>query len=574
MVILGSQLRDAIRSGANHLTRYKTEVNDLNIFPVPDGDTGTNMSMTMDAGAQALASFGPEFGAGAVAAAVTSAMLRGARGNSGVILSLLFRGFSKGLADQQTMSGKQMVESLEIGVGEAYQAVMNPTEGTMLTVARVAAERGREALNMDDNPITVWEAVCQGAYDALETTPELLPVLKRAGVVDAGGKGLCLIFEGMMSVFKNGIILEAGVSGEEAAAFRVHQEAEIDAFFRNAAAEFDQEIHFTYCTECIVGWTSGEAREVIPLRRYLEGIGDSVVVAADAQIIKIHVHTETPGLALHEAQQYGELLMVKVDNMKEQHRKAAEENEARKEGQEAQRQEAQPQETKPVRPAPQEPVEDIGFVSVAAGEGLKQLFLDLGCSVVVSGGQTMNPSTQDLMAAVLATPARTVYILPNNKNILLAAEQTVPLVKDREVVVIPTRTIPQGLSAMLEYDPAREDNREEMMQAAAGVQSGLVTFAARDSEFDGHSIRKGQILGMENGKLTHVEKDPVTACMKVVRALMNKNTDFITLIYGNGMTKEEAEAAKALIAAKTRFSAEINLVEGNQPLYYFIISVE
>ena len=562
-MILGSQLKNAIISGSNNIAKHKKQVNDMNIFPVPDGDTGTNMSMTIGAAASELPAFDDDAPAGAVAKKAASLMLRGARGNSGVILSLLFRGISKGLEGKDEASAQDLVDALDIGVDEAYKAVMKPTEGTMLTVARVAAERAREALeNGSDDPVAVWDAACIGAAEALEQTPELLPVLKRAGVVDAGGQGVLLIFEGMLSVFRGGIIIEAGLSEEEKA-------QETAEFFRNVAAEFDSEINFTYCTEFVVGRDPEIQKDPLDLRLFLETIGDCVVVVDDDEIIKTHVHTENPGDALQAALQYGQLLTVKIENMKEQHRKAAEENQAQKAAQPAAQEEKKALE-------PQAPTEELGFISVAAGDGLKSLFTDLGCANVVSGGQTMNPSTEDILEAVLATPAKKVFVLPNNKNIILAAEQTIPLATDREVIVLPTRTIPQGLSAMLAFDPdaSAEENKEAMMEAAGNVDTGLVTFAARDSEFDGHNIRHGDILGLKNGKLEYIEKDPVSACVRVARSFTNKHTSFITLIYGEGITQEQAEEAKHILSGKISSDVEITLVEGGQPVYYFIISVE
>ena len=562
-MISGSQLKNAILSGSNNIAKYKKQINELNIFPVPDGDTGTNMSMTIGAAAQALQKEEDTLPAGQMAKKAASSMLRGARGNSGVILSLLFRGISKGLEEKEEISGEDLVAALELGVEEAYKAVMKPTEGTILTVARVASERAREALELGSDPVQVWDAACMGAQDALEETPELLPVLKKAGVVDAGGQGLCLIFEGMLSVFRSGIVLEAGLSEEEKA-------QETAEFFRNVAAEFDSEITFTYCTEFVVGRDPDVQKDPLDLRLFLETIGDCVVVVDDEEIIKVHVHTESPGDALQTGLQYGQLLTVKVENMKEQHRKAAEENQAQKA---AAVEEPQPQKTALER---QEPTEEMGFISVAAGEGLKSLFMDLGCANVVSGGQTMNPSTEDLLEAILATPAKKVFVLPNNKNILMAAEQTVPLATDREVIVIPTRTIPQGLSAMLAFDPDAdlEQNREAMLEAAGNVDTGLVTFAARDSEFGGHTIHQGDILGLKNGKLDYIEKDPVTACVRVTRSLSSKHTSFITLIYGEGVTQEQAEEAKRRLEDRLHADVEITLVDGGQPVYYFIISVE
>ncbi len=562
-VILGSQLKNAILSGSNNISKYKKQVNELNIFPVPDGDTGTNMSMTIGAAAEEMKGLDDSSTAAQVAKKAASSMLRGARGNSGVILSLLFRGISKGLEGREEISAEDLVAALELGVEEAYKAVMKPTEGTILTVARVAAERGREALEMGSDPVQVWDAVCMGAADALEDTPNLLPVLKKAGVVDAGGQGLCLIFEGMLSVFRSGIVLECGLSEEEKA-------QETAEFFRNVAAEFDSEINFTYCTEFIVGRDPEIQKDPLELRLFLETIGDCVVVVDDEEIIKTHVHTENPGDALQAALQYGQLLTVKIENMKEQHRKAAEANEARKA---AAAEKPQPEKA---RLEPQEPTEEMGFISVAAGDGLKGLFMDLGCANVVSGGQTMNPSTEDLLEAVLATPAKKVFILPNNKNIIMAAEQTIPLCTDREVIVIPTRTIPQGLSAMLAFDPDSDaqTNQEAMLEAVGNVDTGLVTFAARDSEYGGHTIRHGDILGLKNGKLEYIEKDPVAACVRVTRSFATKHTSFITLIYGEGITQEQAEEAKRTLENKLHSDVEITLVDGGQPVYYFIISVE
>ncbi len=567
-VIQGIQFRDAIISASNNIAKYKKQVNELNIFPVPDGDTGSNMSMTIGAAAEEMQKLPDNVSAGEAAKRAASAMLRGARGNSGVILSLLFRGIGKGLEGVEEASAERLVSSLEMGVEAAYKAVMRPTEGTMLTVARVAAEHGREALGADGaaEPLAVWDAICTGAAEALEQTPELLPVLKRAGVIDAGGQGLCLILEGMYAVFSGSGIIESTLTEEE----RAEETAE---FFRNVAAEFDSVINFTYCTEFIVGRDPEVTQDPLELRLFLETIGDCVVVVDDEEIIKTHVHTEDPGLALQKALEYGQLLTVKIENMKEQHRKAAEENEARKA--EA-AQSAQPEAEPDQEPTVAEPTNAAGFVAVAAGEGLQGLFRDLGCDVVVSGGQTMNPSTADILAAVLATPAKRVYVLPNNKNIIMAAEQAIPLVTDRELVVIPTKTIPQGISAMLAFDADNdhEANQQAMLDAAGGVDTGLVTFAARDSEYDGSTIHQGDVLGLTNGKMQYIEKDPVAACVKVTRSFVNKRTSFITLIYGEGITAEQAEAARAALAKKISDDIEITVVEGGQPVYYFIISVE
>ena len=554
-------LKNAIISGANNISKNKSKIDDLNIFPVPDGDTGTNMSMTINAAAEMLEGLECD-DVSTVAQKVASSMLRGARGNSGVILSLIFRGFSIGLKDKENADGKDLVEALGKGVEAAYKAVMKPTEGTILTVARMAFEAGSELVATENDAVTVWETITAAANEALELTPELLPVLKKANVVDAGGKGLCTIFEGMLSVFRDGEIIEF----KKAAA----GESEEEDYFRSAAAQFDDDITYTYCTEFIVGRDPDILTEADELRTFLQSIGDCVVVVDDEEIIKVHVHTENPGNALQAGLEYGQLLTVKVENMKEQHRKAAEAEKA------AKQKEDKSNESK--EPVIAEPTEEIGFVAVAAGEGLVELFKDCGCANVVSGGQSMNPSTQYILSAVLATPAKKVVVLPNNKNIIMAAEQAAPLVEDRTVIVLPTKTIPQGLSALLAFNPdADVDTALEMMQEAfSNVQTGLVTFAARDSEFGVglHKIKENEIIALENGKLTITEKDIVKAAVKVTKNLVSKESAFITVISGEGVTLEQSERVIELLTAKYGKDMEISYVNGGQPVYYFIISVE
>ncbi len=557
-MISASVLRDAIISGSNNIVKHKSVVDKLNIFPVPDGDTGTNMSMTMTAGAKELTN--AEFDtAGKVAEVTASALLRGARGNSGVILSLLFRGFSRGLKGLSEASGADLAEALSLGVEAAYKAVMKPTEGTMLTVSRVAAERGKYAATVNNDALYVWEAICEGAAQSLETTPELLPVLKKAGVVDAGGMGLCHIFEGMMSVFRDGVIIE-GV------AKTVSDEGD-DDFFANAAAEFDDDITFTYCTEYIVGRDPDCARDPLELRAYLETIGDCVVVVDDEEIIKVHVHTESPGLALQEALTFGQLITVKVENMKEQHKEQGRQNDAAN---------AKQAKKAPKKLEKAEPEEEFGFVAVAAGDGLETLFTDLGCLHVVTGGQTMNPSTEDILEACLATPAKIVFVLPNNKNIIMAAEQAEALCDDRKIVVVPTRTLPQGIAAMLAFNPdiSSEENHTAMMDAAGRVGTGQVTFAARDSEFGGMKMKEGEIIALENGKLVFSEKDCIKAVVRLARSMVNRETEFLTLIYGEDVSEAQAMEAKSLLSAKLGSAVDITVISGGQPVYYFILSVE
>ena len=411
----------------------------------------------------------------------------------------------------------------------------------------------------NSDPVFVWETIVEKANEALAITPELLPVLKRAGVVDAGGKGLCSIFEGMLSYIKDGEMVEYVEDTNEPT---------IETF-ESAAAEFDDDIEFTYCTEFIVGRDPEIETDPEELRDFLKEIGDCVVVVNDEEIIKVHVHTETPGNALTKGLEFGQLLTVKVENMKEQHKNAKKNSK-------------KTTKKKSKKDAPKEefvfaePTEEFGFVAVAAGDGMKDLFTELGCTNVVSGGQSMNPSTDDILAAVNATPAKTVFVLPNNKNIILAAEQTVPLVTDRTVVIVPTRTLPQGMTAMLNFDPeiSPESNAQLMMDAAHGVGTGLVTFAARNSEFDGKKIKEGDIIALKNGKLTITEKSAVKAVVKLAKSMVTRDTSFITLIYGEDTTEEDAQKAYEELQDRFGTRTDISLVKGDQPVYYFILSVE
>lgn len=552
-MINGEILKNAIISGAHNISVQKNHINDLNIFPVPDGDTGTNMSMTVMAAAKALEDC-EDATAGEVADIAAKAMLRGARGNSGVITSILFRGFAQGLKDTDEVNGKNIAAALGIGVDAAYKAVAKPTEGTILTVARMAYEAGVEASRENNDALSVWQAIVDKANDALAITPELLPVLKKAGVVDAGGKGLCSIFEGMLCYFKDGEVVEY----EESQALTMET-------FDSAAAEFDDDIEFTYCTEIIVGRDSECELEPDDLRSFLQTIGDCVVMVNDEEIIKVHVHTETPNVVLEKGLTYGALLAVKVENMKEQHKNAKKNNKSTKKKKKA-------KESFPFA----EPEEDFGFVAVAAGDGMKTLFHDLGCVNVVSGGQSMNPSTDDILEAVLGTPAKTVFVLPNNKNIILAAEQTIPLVTDRKVIIVPTRTIPQGMTALLNFDAdiSAESNVQLMMDAAHGVGTGLVTFAARNSEFGGKKIKEGDIIALQNGKLTITDKNAVKALVKLAKDMVTRDTAFLTLIYGEDVSEEDANKAFEELKDKFGSRCDISLVKGDQPVYYFILSVE
>lgn len=555
-MVNGVGLKNAVISGANNILKHKSYVNELNIFPVPDGDTGTNMSMTISSAVEALKKVEDNATVGEVVKAFVPALLRGARGNSGVILSILFRGFSKLFSERETINGFDVAEALEMGVKAAYGAVTKPTEGTMLTVGRLAAERAKRAAKVNNDMVYVWSEICEGAAEALKTTPDLLPVLKKAGVVDAGGKGLCLIFEGMLSVFKDGIVISADAEDLNSTS---------DDAFRNAAAEFDGDINFTYCTEFIVKRNRLCKLMPLKLKMNLQKIGDCVVVVDDDEIIKVHVHTENPGKALELGIKYGQFLTVKVENMKEQHRLAAENKKLS-------------EESKAIDEVLQakDPEEEVGFVAVAAGNGLINVFKDLGCQNVISGGQTMNPSTDKIVEAVLATPAKTVYVFPNNKNIIMSAQQAVSLVKDRTVVIVPTKTVAQGMSALLAFDQSLDikENLEKMQEAISRVKTGQVTFAARDSEFGGFKIKEGEILSLADGKLKFTEKDPIKAAEKLTKTLVDKNTEFVTLIYGENISESQAESLKQSLESSFGSSIEVSVVNGEQPIYYFIISVE
>ena len=550
-MINGKLLKDAMMSAAISIANKKRSVDELNVYPVPDGDTGTNMSMTMGAALRALELMGEDVTVSQVADTAASALLRGARGNSGVILSLLFRGIAKGLNGLTEADCESMANALELGVSAAYKAVMKPTEGTILTVARMASVKAQECVHTTNDPVILWEEVCKEAEATLAKTPDMLPVLKKAGVVDAGGQGLLLIFQAMLEVFHGGSI---AVPAEKA-----KEEKKVE--FSTAVGEFDEVINFTYCTEFIVQ-KHPDTPDASKLRAYLETIGDCVVVVDDEEIIKVHVHTDSPGMALTKALEFGCFIndpKPKIENMRIQHENKVLEAKITKQQE--------------FRPAEQE--KEFGFVAVAAGLGVESMFTDLGVDQVVRGGQTMNPSTDDILKAIMATPAKTVFVLPNNKNIIMAAEQAIKLA-DRNVCVLQTRTIPQGFAAMLAFDESASlaDNRINMTKAFERVSTGQITFAARDSDYEGHQIKKGEILALDNSKLSFTDKDVEKAAVKLTRRLVKGDTSYVTLIYGADVTDEQAEHVQALLSAKLSDKIEVMLVNGGQPVYYYIISVE
>lgn len=568
-MINGATYRDAIVSAANNVQNNKKAVDALNVFPVPDGDTGTNMSMTITAAKKEVERLPDDVTVTKVADVTSSAMLRGARGNSGVILSLIFRGIAKGLKGHVEITQREMVLALSYGVESAYKAVMKPTEGTILTVVRLATKAGARfgTEHKDASFAEVWNHVIKGATDALNQTTEMLPVLKKAGVVDAGGQGLLCVFEGMDSVFSGkGIIKD--------------QEAEDSAPVKKKDSHIGSGLEYAYCTEYIVIRNRSCKKDPLGLRAYLEAIGEQLTVEVEDKLILVHVHTNHPGKAITEGSKYGQLVKVKVDNMSHRNKEGANDRIASidldKFHKEPEGISDEKAEEKPVAGglAPVEPTEEIGFVAVAAGDGMAQMFKEVGVDIVVSGGQTMNPSTEDILNAVEATPGRTVFVLPNNKNIIMSAEQVAPL-SSRNVIVLPTRTVPQGIAAMLHFDPDAEvkDNHLAMTKAFQNVDTAQVTFAARDSNMDGFNIKKGQMLGMENGAITVVEDDKVQAAYKITRHLCNRKTEMVTIFYGEGATEEDAAELQSQLEDKFS-SLDVAVIYGGQPVYSFIISIE
>ena len=547
MTLTGKLFRDAVISGANNIANNRAAVDELNVFPVPDGDTGTNMSMTIGNALPELKAAGDGISAGDAAKLTASAMLRGARGNSGVILSLIFRGLSKGLAGQAEADAKMLSDAFKLGVDAAYKSVMKPTEGTILTVVREAWGNTKDSAQEGGDAAEFLAKFIGEGEKSLANTPELLPALKKAGVVDAGGKGLLVILSGMQQVISGGGMIRSEEETKPSAPAAVA-----------AAGAAQEDIKFAYCTEFIVNKKPG-AKDATALRAFLETIGDCVVVVDDDDIIKVHVHSNHPGKAIEEGIKFGELTKMKIENMREQHHNIIKADEAVQKN----------------RKVPVKPEKDFGFVAVAAGAGIEALFRDLGADSVVRGGQTMNPSTEDILEAIGQTPANNVFVLPNNKNIIMAAEQAVSLA-DRNVCVLQSRSIPQGITALMNFDPGADfvTNRSNMTEALGRVQSGQITFAVRDSEYDGHKIKQGEILAMDNGKIVFTEKDVTKALVKLTKRLVNSSSSFITVMYGSDVSDEAANAAYEQLRARISDSIDINLVNGGQPVYYYIISVE
>ncbi|MCT8139787.1 DAK2 domain-containing protein [Anaerobacillus sp. CMMVII] len=541
--------------GANNLTKNVKLVDSLNVFPVPDGDTGTNMNLSITSGVKEVQKQVPEH-VGKVAGAFAKGLLMGARGNSGVILSQLFRGFSKSVEGKATLNGKQFADAFGAGVDMAYKAVMKPVEGTILTVAKDAARKAQDAAKRSDDLITIMEATLQEARASLERTPDLLPVLKEVGVVDSGGKGLVIIYEGFLAIMKGEKIINL-----------VQETASMDDLVKvqhhNAQSHMaTEDIEFGYCTEVMVKFEQDKLEQnpfdEQAFRNLLDNHGDSLLVVSDEDLLKIHIHAEQPGDVITHAQKYGSLINVKIENMREQHTHLLEETKAVYEE----------------KPEPKKVLAEFGIITVAMGDGIAKMFKSLGAGVVIEGGQTMNPSTEDFVKAISDVHAKKIIILPNNSNIIMAAEQAASVVAE-EVVVIHSKTVPQGLAALLAFNPGSdlETNAEDMREALAAVKTGQVTFAVRDTSLDGVEIKKDDFMGIAEKKIVSSGPDRQTVTEELLNNLLDEDSEILTIIRGEDTTEDEVEQLVAFV--ETHYAdVEVEVYEGNQPLYSYIFSVE
>ena len=551
--ISGGAFKDMVAFGAACIAQQKQAINDLNVFPVPDGDTGTNMSLTIQTAVTELRRVQPAT-VDEAAKVTASGLLRGARGNSGVILSLLFRGMSKVFKGLNEADGAQLAAAMQEGVSTAYGAVMKPAEGTVLTVSRLAAQRALEAAGEQNDAAYVLEEAIKTGYTTLAETIEMNPVLKKAGVVDAGGKGYLIILEGMLRALRGEPIPQVEETTEEKADF---------------AAIGDEDITFAFDTVFIVRKTSDKPLD--GLRAYLGSIGDSLVIGEDDESFKVHVHTDTPGDALNEAQKYGTLELAKIENMRTQAADLA----AGKKAQSTDDLDAIEEELENSACAVAAPEKRYGFLAVCAGDGLADVFRDLGVDRIVSGGQTMNPSTDDILREVDRTPSEVVFVLPNNKNIIMAAQQCVGL-SEKEVIVVPTATVPQGISAMMAVDPEEADPQSilsAMTAAAENVTTAQITYAARNSDFDGFAINEGDYLALCDGKLLGTDRSLDVLLEKLAQVAADKNAEFITVYAGEGVDDEQAQQASDIFQARCP-DAEITALPGGQPVYYYIVAIE
>lgn len=549
-------------AGAKNLDSKKDWINELNVFPVPDGDTGTNMTMTIMSAAKEVSSLtNPTMAE--LAKAISSGSLRGARGNSGVILSQLFRGFCKVIKEYDEIDVTILCEACQKAVETAYKAVMKPKEGTILTVAKGAAEKALELSDETEDVVTFVEEVIKQAEYVLDQTPEMLPVLKQAGVVDSGGQGLVQVLKGAYDALI-GKEIDYTIEG-----------APIGAAPAKISAETEAEIKFGYCTEFIIVLNAPMSdNEEHAYKAFLESIGDSIVVVADDEIVKTHVHTNDPGLALQKALTFGSLSKIKIDNMREEHQeklikdsqKLAAQQKAEEEAYEA----AQADEKTNNMPA-----KEMGFVSVSIGEGMNEVFRGLGVDYLIEGGQTMNPSTEDMLNAIEHVNAKTVFILPNNKNIIMAANQAVDLVEDKQIIVIPTKTIPQGITALVNYIPdhSAEENKEQMIAEIENVKTGQVTYAVRDTEIDGKTIKQNDFMGIGDKSILSVGTDLRATTLEMVDAMVDEDSAIVSIYFGSDSDEDSANELAAAIEEKYP-DVEVEVNDGGQPIYYYVISVE
>ena len=549
-------------AGAKNLDSKKDWINELNVFPVPDGDTGTNMTMTIMSAAKEVSSLtNPTMAE--LAKAISSGSLRGARGNSGVILSQLFRGFCKVIKEYDEIDVTILCEACQKAVETAYKAVMKPKEGTILTVAKGAAEKALELSDETEDVVTFVEEVIKQAEYVLDQTPEMLPVLKQAGVVDSGGQGLVQVLKGAYDALI-GKEIDYTIEG-----------APTGAAPAKISAETEAEIKFGYCTEFIIVLNAPMSdNEEHAYKAFLESIGDSIVVVADDEIVKTHVHTNDPGLALQKALTFGSLSKIKIDNMREEHQeklikdsqKLAAQQKAEEEAYEA----AQADEKTNNMPA-----KEMGFVSVSIGEGMNEVFRGLGVDYLIEGGQTMNPSTEDMLNAIEHVNAKTVFILPNNKNIIMAANQAVDLVEDKQIIVIPTKTIPQGITALVNYIPdhSAEENKEQMMAEIENVKTGQVTYAVRDTEIDGKTIKQNDFMGIGDKSILSVGTDLKATTLEMVDGMVDEDSAIVSIYFGSDSDEDSANELAAAIEEKYP-DVEVEVNDGGQPIYYYVISVE
>ncbi|MEC5223009.1 DAK2 domain-containing protein [Bacillus licheniformis] len=544
----GKAFADMILYGAHHLSQNANVVDALNVFPVPDGDTGTNMNLSMTSGAKEVEQIDTA-NIGKVAQSLSRGLLMGARGNSGVILSQLFRGFGKSIEQKSEINAKEFAAAFQAGVDTAYKAVMKPVEGTILTVAKDAAKKAVLAAQTETDIIKVMEAVVNQAEASLERTPELLPVLKEVGVVDSGGKGLLYVYEGFLASLKGEKL------SDKAAALPSLDDLVSAEHHKNAQSHMNTEdIEFGYCTEFMVKLDSGKRNfNEDAFRQDLSGFGDSLLVVSDENIAKVHIHAEYPGEVMTYAQKYGSLINMKIENMREQHSAILSQNK---------------QETAPADKQP------YGIVTVAMGEGIAELFESIGATKIIEGGQTMNPSTEDIVQAIKDANADTVVILPNNSNIVMAANQAAD-VAGQHVIVIPTNTVPQGMAALLAFNPAlsADENEAAMLGAIGEVKSGQITYAVRDTNIDGIDIKKGDFMGILNGKIVETASDQLTAAKKLIAGMIDEDSEIVTVIKGEDAPEEEAEELAAYIS-ETYEDVEVEVHDGKQPLYSYILAVE